>query len=1100
MRKRSLLYLTITMLLSALNGYGQATSGSVIGTVTDPAGAAIPSAKVTFTSQERGTVFSLVTNESGNYIRTQLSSGLYTIEFEAQGFQRFIQKDVRVSVDRATRVDIELKVGQVTQEISVTGAPPALVTDRAEVSTGLSRSEVTELPTLNRNLTSLQLLMPGAQLHTGPHASSENPQGGMQINANGLRFGAQNFLLDGTDNNDPVLGIIMINPTIESVSEYKYTSSNYDAEFAQVGGAVIQVETKSGGNQFHGSLFEFLQNDIFKARNSFSEPKGPLPLRWNQFGGALGGRIIKNKLFFFGDYQATIRRTGASVLTTSPTQGVRSGDFSAFSQRIFDPMTGDDNGRGRTPFSGNQIPPARLSSQAQKVVALVPLPNYGDPGAINNNFIGSGSEKFDTHQFNIRVDHNLSEKTRYFSRYSYGGFVKEGPPAFGKQAGGPGLTGLLFAGQSDVRNQNFVVGFNRIINPSLLTDVRFGYSRYRVHVRGLDFGTTPVGDAGIPGINLANREDTTGLSYFLINGNGGWRTGFNLGSNQCNCPLDQREYVLQFVNNWAKITGNHTFKWGGDVRRAQNRRIASDTPRNGQITFDPAITGSADVAGSGIGAAAYMLGLASGFARTAAVSTDQEDRQWRMFYFVQDSWRATRKLTLSVGVRWDTWFPDTSIRAGQGSRYDVVPDSFLVTGLGKISSAANVETQWANISPRLGIAYQLNSKTVIRTGFGRSYWMEIFGLLFNNIANGYPTQIGQNIPQVSTYKPVIDLANGPPAQVFPTVPQDGILARPTNQVATYLPPDLHYPNTISWNFSIERLIGKDVTANVAYVGNVTRNHGMGMQINRALPGPGPLPERRPMYPRIIVGINNNQLNGSTHYESLQMKGTKRFGGGLSLLATYTWSKGLTYYSGLPTQWGNSLNHGLTDFDRQHVATFGHVWALPFGKGQKFLPDAKGVVRHIVEGWQFTGVTLFQSGLPFTPSLANTASINSDIGTRPDIVDGASLLDVPGGQSRDLWFNTAAFKIPAQYKFGTSGLTILRGPNFMNADWALFKKFPISETKSLQFRWETFNTWNRTNLNRPNTQVDAGPGNAGRITSLLPTVAMRQMQLALRFEF
>ena len=499
MRKQSVLYLTImTLLLVAECVYGQATSGSVIGSVADPAGAAIPAAKVTITSQERGTIYSIVTNESGNYIQTQLNSGTYTIEFEAPGFQRLVQKDVRVSVDRAARVDAELKVGQVTQEIDVTGAPPTLVTDRAEVSTGLSRGDVTQLPTLNRNLTSLQLLMPGAQLHTGPHASSENPQGGMQINANGLRFGAQNFLLDGTDNNDPVLGIIMINPTIESVSDYKYTSSNYDAEFAQVGGAVIQVETKSGTNQLHGALFEFLQNDIFKARNSFSEPKGPLPLRWNQFGGALGGRIIKNKLFFFGDYQGTLRRTGASVLTTSPTQAMRDGDFSAYSQRIFDPLTGDDNGRGRTPFANNQIPGARLSSQAKKLVGLVPLPNYGDPGAINNNFIGSGSEKFDTHQFNIRVDHNVTDKTRYFSRYSYGGFIKEGPPAFGSVAGGPGLTGLLFAGKSDVRNQNFVAGLSRILNPSLLTDVRFGFSRYRVQVRGLDFGTTPVQDAGVP--------------------------------------------------------------------------------------------------------------------------------------------------------------------------------------------------------------------------------------------------------------------------------------------------------------------------------------------------------------------------------------------------------------------------------------------------------------------------------------------------------------------------------------------------------------------------------------------------------------------------
>jgi hypothetical protein len=374
--------------------------------------------------------------------------------------------------------------------------------------------------------------------------------------------------------------------------------------------------------------------------------------------------------------QSTRRRTGSSVLTTSPTEAVRDGDFTGFAT-IFDPSTGDANGVGRVPFATNRIPASLISPQAQKIVSYVPLPNFGPAGAGNNNFIGSGSEQFDTNQFDVRGDHNISEKTRYFGRYSYSGFLKKGPPAFGVQGGGPGLSGTLFAGQSDARTQNLVIGGNRTISPTLMTDARFGYNRYRVHVRALDYGTTPAKDAGVPGVNLGT-DDTTGLGVFTIPGNGGWIEGWGLAAAQCNCPLDEREFIFQFVNNWTKIKGNHTFKWGADVRRAQNRRIASDSTRNGSFTFAQNLTASPSVTGSGVGAATFMLGQVSGFNRQSTVSANYEDMQWRMFYFAQDTWRATRKLTLSLGVRWDTWFPDQTVNSGEGSRYDLPLDKYIV--------------------------------------------------------------------------------------------------------------------------------------------------------------------------------------------------------------------------------------------------------------------------------------------------------------------------------------------------------------------------------------------------------------------------------------
>lgn len=1094
-----LVWLLVLLHLPA-NLSGQANFGNIIGTVTDPAGAVVPGAKVTITSEERGTVASAVTNESGNFTQTHLQVGTYRVEVEAAGFQRYVQSSVRVSVDSSTPLNVELTVGAVTEEVTVTGAPPALVTDRAEVSVGLASEEINELPTLNRNLTSLQLLLPGSQKMQWQHATSENPQGGIQINNNGQDFGSTNFTMDGMDNNDPVLGIIVVNPSIDSVSEFKYTTGNFDAEFAQAGGAVIQVITKSGTNALHGSAFEFLQNNIMNARNPFSEPNGPPPLRWNQFGGSLGGPIAKDRLFFFGDYQGTRRRTGASLLTTTPSQRVRNGDFSNFSVPIFDPNTGAPSGAGRTPFPNNMIPSERFSTPARNLLALLPSPNFGPSSAEQNNFTASGSEAFDSDQFNVKVDHYVGDKWKYFVRYSFADFDKLSPPAFGPDAGGPALSGLGFAGTSKVRNQNLVGSVNYVVTPTLLTDFRGGFSRYNVNVLPLDFGENVGEQLGIPNVNIAGREDTSGIPSFVVSGNGGFREGFSLAVNQCNCPLRQREHVFQFVNNWTRITGNHTFKWGTDIRHARNIRIPSDRRRNGQFVFGESVTGSPDVPVSGLGPATFLLGLPSGFERFAQTTDDAQDAQNRMFFFVQDTWRATPKLTLSLGVRWDTWFPNYSVNKGQGSQYDVTTNTVVVAGVGENSRSANFETQWTNFSPRFAVAYQITPKTVIRTGIGRSFYQEIFGYTFNNTANGYPTLISQQLSQVNLYTGLFELSQGPPPVVFPEVPADGLLQLPDGIGQSYRPRDLTYSYVDSWNFSVERLIGSDITATVSYVGNIGHNLRQNIPLNQAIPGPGPLNPRRPLFNKfgLTQGITDVSNKGSNNYNALQTKLNKRFSRNFSLLFTYTWSKTINNANGLLVN--DRLNRGVADFDRAHVATIGHTLALPFGPGQALLGNVHGVARHIVEGWQLSGISLFQSGRPFSPSLSNNSSLNADAGLRPDQVPGSDPSEVAGGQTRDRWFDTSLFSVPALYQFGGAGRNSIRGPGQVQLDWALHKAFKFTETKKLTLRWEVFNFINRTNLSVPNSAIDAGAGALARITSLETGATMRAMQVGLRFDF
>ncbi|MEA2874445.1 MAG: hypothetical protein QOH67_4441, partial [Hyphomicrobiales bacterium] len=1091
----------LLLLLSFAAGhllYGQAASGTLFGTITDPSGGAVANARVTITSTERGTVYTTDSNDSGNYQQTQLLPGGFSINVQAAGFQRYLQQDVTVSLGQSRRVDIPLTVGEVSQQVTVSGETPALVTDRAEVTVALENKQIAELPIVNRNFTYLQLAMPGSQLAPGQHAASENPQQGLQINTNGQRFGANSFMIDGADNNDKVLGIIVVNPSIDAVSEAKFTTGNYDAEFSQAGGALIQVETKSGTNQYHGSLFEYLQNNVLNARNPFSQPNGAPPLKWNQFGGSLGAPIKKDKLFVFGDYQGTRRRTGSSILTTVPTQAERNGDFSALGTPIFDPDTGSSDGTGRQQFTGNVIPPSRISSQATKVLSLLPLPNASAPGAFNSNYTGSGSQKFDTNQFDVRADHVISERFRYFSRYSYSKFSNQAPAAFGL-AGGPGLSGLNFAGLATALNQNLVAGFNRVISPTLLTDFRFGFTRYRVNVQSLDYGINASETAGIPGINMPGDIKTSGLSEFNVTGRGGFQEGYGLANNQCNCPLAEREFTYQAVNNWTKVIGNHTIKWGEDVRYAQNLRLASDSTRNGLFTFSPSITGNATVTGSGLGPAAFLLGLPSAFTRSAQRGSP-EDLQWSMFYFVQDTWRATQKLTLSYGLRWDTWFPDHTLRAGEGGRYDVTINSILVAGVGNNDKGSGVRTQWRNLSPRLGIAYAFSPRTVIRTGWGRSYFEEIFGANFNDIATVYPTTITQTPPQATPFAPVFTLSQGPPAAVFPTVPSNGILLLPPNVGATYRPANLKIPYVDSWNFSVEHEFPGALTATVSYVANAGRHEGLSIPLNQATPGPGPLNPRRPLFNKFGVpqSISDGSDALSNSYQSLQTKLTKRYSHGVTLFANYTFSKSIDTAGGLGAALGLRLNHAVEDWDRTHVFSVGHTLDLPFGNGRAYLSNVHGVAAQIINGWEFTGITQYMSGLPFSPTLSNNASINADVTLRPDLASGTGVYDIPGGQSRNLWYNPAAFTVPGPYRFGTAGRNILRGPNSFTANWSLFKTFTIAESKKLEFRWETFNLFNRANLANPSGQVDAGPGVSGVVTNVATN--MRQMQVGLHLRF
>ena len=1130
------IFLTIT--LSAAGAYAQAVSGNIIGTVYDTTGATVPNAAVAIRDLDRGTTHETTTNTEGNYSQTRLLAGRYEIAVTSAGFGRFVA-NATVQVDATTRVDATLSLETAQQAVNVTAETPILTSDRAEIATTLTGREVQELPVLNRNLTTLMLVVPGTQMNSWQHASSENPQAGIQANVNGQFFTANGFLLDGTENQSAILGIAVINPNLDSLQDFKVSTSNYNAEFGSASGALVQATTKSGTNQLHGTLFEFLRNDIFNASDRFTNLNPPI--RWNQFGGSISAPIIKNKLFGFFDYQGTRRRTGGSLITTVPTEAERNGNLSALlgdyicsggtvssapcsdpvmvrttegasvparAGMVFDPQSGDPaTGAGRLAYSRNgvlnQIP---VAAPMQRLLSLLPRPNNGPD--IFNNYTASLSEAFDTDQIDGRVDYNWSSASHMFARYTVADFNKQSPGAFGDLAGGPSAFG--FAGLSDTRNQSVAIGLDHAFGPNLIADFRLGFYRYRVRVEPNGVGQEPATDAGLPGLNTGTPE-TSGMPAFFVNGNGGFNFGYALGINQCNCPLKETENHFQWVTNWSKQAGNHALKFGADVRRAQQQRIPSDLHRPGEITFNDSVTGNPEVdaiaagqASTGAAIASYLLGQPSFFGRYfSGLGYYPGLRQTRIFLYAQDSWRITPKLTLNYGLRWEDYLPQTAAKPGGAGSFDPATGQVLAAGIGEVPSNMGVQSYNLGFAPRIGIAYQLTPKTVIRMGYGRSFNPSGLGAVFGQGADYNPPIVNpQSVPQPNPYVEAFNLLDGPPAVPNPPVGSNGRYPLPDGISVYYFtdPPDSYrIPLVDFWNFTVQQELGTDFAVELAYVGNVGRHLFLSLNRNQAVPGPGDYNLRRPFFNNFGLeqGLYQTCNCDNSSYNALQAKLQKRVSHGLDFLLTYTYGKAMGNSEGaggFSDNYNVRASHGPMSWDRTHTVTLTHNFDLPFGRGRHLTMGGSKAADFILGGWRISGIHTFASGLPFTPFVSNAPLLNTDFNNvRADIIGDPSA----SNPSADLWYNPTAFTAPRQpYRNGTASRNSLRGPALYASDMSLAKDFWPSEGKHLEFRWEVFNAFNHVNLGLPNGTVDVS--GAGQIT--YTQTAMRQMQFGLHFVF
>lgn len=1034
---------------------GQAVSGSILGTVTDPSGAAVTGAKVTVTSQTRNVSTETMTNESGNYSVSHLIPDVYSIQIAGTGFKTLEFKDIQVSADTGSKVDGQFQVGSASEQVEVTAEAPQLKTDRADVAVEFNAKYVEDLPVLNRNFTNFELLTPGTQKLGWSHAATENPQGGGQIFVNGQHFSGTGFELDGTDNQDPILGIIVINPNLDSVTEAKITAADFDAEFGKAIAGLVTVQTKSGSNDIHGSAFYFRRTDATEAKDPFTEwdarpgiAASPIPhSRWQQFGGSVGGPIIKNKLFFFGDFQGTRQASGVTNLITIPTATVLSSCNPATNAASTTPgfcnlsdYLGPQYGTGGQayapgtgiPYAGNKIPIGQISPQAAAILALFPQPNnVGSnpaPSGVGtaNNFLASGSGPYSQNAFDTRIDFAASQSVQVFGRYSLDYFSLSGKGSLGALGGigfGPG--GL--AGSSVVHNHSLAAGVTKTLSQSLLADFRFGYFKYNPHTHKPDEGTTPMTGFGIPNANLGDAF-TSGLGQFNLNGNSEFGDG--LGVARCNCPLIESEQQFQFVTNWTKTRGNHTFKFGADVRYAENLRVPSDSNRTGVYDFKDATTSNAGSGGLAWGT--FLLGQVTDLNRYVSTSVNAAERQPRMFYYGEDSWRVTPKLTVNYGLRWEVYFPEHVNGKGNGGFTNIVQGVDRVAGFGPYGLNGNVGNDWHAFAPRLGVAYQLRPKTVVRMGYGRSYDMGVFGSNFGHaVTQNLPVLAAQSNANSNQFLPAFTLAAGPPVFAFPTVPSNGQLPlagpncflgntsqciqphiRPTNQRLPYVD---------TWNATVQHQVTNTMTLEVTYLGNKGTHGFVGdgptYNVNQPRLGTGtvqgcpgacafvpavPQVQRRPYYNAFTYPGYTDPTTGlpltccftdqgnylgndaSSTYNALTIKVDKRFSKGLQFLSFYNFSHAYHYDSNFYAD-QKSIAYGPDDNLRNHQWVSNLIYELPFGKGKSFAGGVGRGVDEVIGGWQMSGTVTWAGGLPWTPGLSGAVcNLEQDTGVcRPN---------------------------------------------------------------------------------------------------------------------
>ncbi len=1087
MKPRLFLCAPCALIFCAALAYGQAVNGSLVGTVTDPSGASVPNAKVTITEVNTATTRTANTNESGNYNFADLPPGTYKVSIEAPGFKRQERTGVDVLVNTTPRVDFQLQTGTVSETVEVTAAAPLLQTDRADTSSQIESTQTANLPIgTQRNFQNLLNLVPGTTPASFQHSQFFNAASSLQTEVNGQMRQGNSYQIEGIDDNERTGLLQILVPPIEAIQTVDVSTSNFDAELGRASGANTNVILKSGTNDFHGGAYEFLRNNDFNARNFFDTSLGHLA--YNYIGGNIGGAIRKNKLFFFGDYLKVFDHEANSNTGTIPPSPWRTGDFSSAGTVIYDPATGNPDGTGRTPFPGNVIPSNRINPISAKIIGLVPQPNQAiNNTAPSNNYFALLPFTKDTDSFDYKMDYNLSESDRLSGRFSFARPVVFQAPIFGDSGG---FAQGAFQGTAIQKTYSTGVNYDHILSPTLVTEVRVGVAHYHNDALPSDYGEAAAQALGISGANID--QWTSGMPAININGFSTPIVGYS-----ASLPWRRAEVNALLANSWTKTLGNHTFKWGADYRRIRDDLLQTQTvnPR-GQWNFDPNQTslnpgsgGTQPKTSNANNMASFLLDTPSFAGRDLAAGYFPALRGNELFLFAQDKWQVSPKLTLDLGLRWELYSPFTPRFKGGFSNYNPTNNTLEIAGIGNIPMNLGVQTRYKNFAPRVGVAYRLTEKTVIRAGFGITYTP----FPDNTYAQNYPVKQNKQYNSPNSFAvAVLDdgvtpatFQNGFPAPQYAPIPSNGVITNPDPKQADFvIPTNFKNPSVQSWNLAVARTLPGNFTLDVAYVGN----HGVDsvVQYNMNLPTTvlGGGNNSRPMVPLFgrTADTSIYFVGMSSRYNALQAKLNRRFSNGLAITTSYTFGKGMAYQTGddggLWSYYAQRRSYARNDFDRTHTFTQSYVYDLPFGVGKKW--RNRGFAARALGGWQINGILTLVSGTPLT-FLANGGTLNTP-GT-PATADQVGPYQVLGGintpaKGGSAYFVQSAFVQPAYnpapgvYRLGTSGRNITSGPGYFNLDGSIFKIISVNERIKLEIRGEAFSVTNTPHWSNPDTNVSS----------------------------
>ena len=1065
LQTRFLAGLAFLAILAVQPAQAQVLYGSVVGKVQDQTGAVVARTPVSLTNPATGQSREAVADSEGRFTISNVVPGSYALTVTAPGFRGYTQTGVDVTINTVTRVDVTLEVGQLSESVSVAASAAVLQTDKSDFHVELDQKAVANMPLGNyRNFQTLINLVPGATPGQFQNSITSTPARSLTTNINGTNRNSNDTRLDGAlDIYVWLPHHTLYNPPADTIETVNIATNAFDAEQGLAGGAAVTVVTKSGTNELHGTAFAFQDNAIFRARNFFQVGEKPKHIL-NIDGGTIGGPIKKDKLFFFGGYEGTRERTGFFGRYTVPTADQRAGDFSAYKQVVYDPNTGNVEGKGRQPFAGNIVPLDRQSAITRKLQDRVPLPNL--PGTANN-YYSEATQPMDRDSYDVKVNWNRTASHLIWGKYSLMNANVNCKFALG-DGGGPGLC-AGGGGVSTMRAQLATIGHTLTLSPNLVVDGTIGFTRWAMDLVAPDYGKNWGSDfLGIPGTNGPDIRQS-GFPIFAFN------TYTTMGSADTWNPAFYRDQTFSHTTNVSWNHVGHDLRFGFDLVRHQFNHWQPEIGGGPRGLFS--FTGGVTALNGGPSPnqynsyADFLLGLP----QTVQKSLQYEEmnpREWQFGWYFRDRWQVTPKLTLNLGVRYE--FYPLIRRASRGiERYDPAMNMVLIGGRGGQPDNVGIDVSSRLFAPRIGFAYRVKDDTVIRSGYGITY----DPLPFSRPLEGpYPSTINGFFAGLTSFTPFQPIEQGIPAVVGPDL-SSGSVPLPLN-VADRSPWGgmLHRGYIQSWNFILERKLPGDFVGTLGYVGTKSTHLLADRDINAAAPGTGVAGQ--PLYQTVGRTAATTMWDGwlNSNYHALQASFNRSFTKGLMLKASYTFSKAINQtdedgWAAVMFNYPGALdrNRALAGYDRAHMLQAGYVLELPFGKGKPFA--SSGFAARLLGNWQLNGLFSAFTGTPFTVT-ASGASLNAP-GNSQTADQVAPVVKLSGIGPGAPYYDPASFVPVTTARFGNTGRNILRAPGAVNTDLSVYRGFKFRERFNLEFRAEAFNLTNTPHFSAPAANVSGG---------------------------